>query len=286
MLALIDADTIVYRAAFGAQKTVYNIFIDGELSDIVYGSTLIKITKRINTLKEEFPTSEIIYKKEIVPMSEQFALDCAKNLIVTVLGAVNATSFKCYLTAKNDTTLFRRKLATIQPYKGNRKDFVRPVHYDAIRAYLKAYWRAEIVTGIEADDALSMEQHKHLYWEEDDLKCDSIIISIDKDLLQVPGAHYNFHTETFTFIDPLVGLKNLYKQTLTGDNADHIPGVNGVGPKTAEKLVEKATTEEELATICKSVYNKHNRSIKDFEEVYRLCKLIESEEELQKLCEF
>lgn len=274
MLALIDADTLVYRAAFGAQKTFYNILIDDELVDTLFGTTMIKVDKIIKELEAKYPTSIIKYHKDVMPMSEQFALDCAKNIIIDILDRVKATSFKCFLTAKNDTTLFRRQIATIQPYKGNRTDFVRPHHYDAIREYYKDYWRAEIVTGIEADDALSIEQHKHLYWEGDDLKCNSIIVSVDKDMLQVPGAHYNFRTDTYTFVDILTGLKNLYKQVLMGDNADNIPGLKGVGPVTAAKVLDKATSEEELVKIVKKMYNKHKRTERDFEEVYRLCKLL------------
>lgn len=74
------------------------------------------------------------------------------------------------------------------------------------------------------------------------------MVSPDKDLLQVATedgsiSMYNAHKqEVVTFADaveqfgvepPLIPLV----QSLSGDRVDNIPGVPGVGPKTAAKLV-------------------------------------------------
>jgi len=82
------------------------------------------------------------------------------------------------------------------------------------------------------------------------------ICSIDKDLDQIPGWHYNFVKQIKYKITPEEGLKHFYTQLLTGDRIDNIMGVPGVGPKTAEKILKQCVTEEELFNAVKQTYQK------------------------------
>ena len=50
---------------------------------------------------------------------------------------------------------------------------------------------------------------------------------------------------------------NFYMQLLTGDSTDNIPGLKGVGPKTAEKVLANCTTEEELYAAVLICYINH-----------------------------
>jgi 5'-3' exonuclease len=70
-------------------------------------------------------------------------------------------------------------------YKANRKDMQRPKWLQVVREHLVTDWKATVTDGIEADDAMGIAQCT----EHDG---DSMICSIDKDMLMIPGHHYNF----------------------------------------------------------------------------------------------
>ena len=50
-----------------------------------------------------------------------------------VFDDLQCDEYKAYITGKGN---FRNELAVTEPYKGNRKDAKRPVHYVAIRNHL------------------------------------------------------------------------------------------------------------------------------------------------------
>jgi DNA polymerase-1 len=73
-----------------------------------------------------------------------------------------------------------------------------------------------------------------------------VVASIDKDMLQLPCWHFNFGRNEWTKVSPEEGIKFFYTQILTGDRADNIVGLHGIGPKKAEKLLQDCHTEEDL----------------------------------------
>lgn len=137
-----------------------------------------------------------------------------------------------HLTGKRN---FRNEIAVTAPYKGNRKS-EKPVHYKLIRDYLVYGWDAVVWDGMEADDAIAIEATE--------LKGDGVIVSLDKDLDQVVGWHYNFVKDNLYYVDQETADYNFYKQFLTGDAVDNIKGVHGIGPKKAEKLLQDKTPVE------------------------------------------
>lgn len=144
---------------------------------------------------------------------------------------------------------FRNKIAVTAPYKGQRKG-ERPEHYDSIRAYLKAEWEFVESVEEEADDLIairSTELHK-------DTK-PHIIVSIDKDLDQLPGWHYNFVKGTKYYVDESEALRNLYVQVLTGDRVDNIIGIRGIGKVKANRILSDAATEREMFDACVAAFN-------------------------------
>ena len=129
---------------------------------------------------------------------------------------------------------YRDRVATILPYKGNRDPSKRPVYYDEMREYLVEYFGAELITGMETDDACVMEQ-----WANKDKS--TCLASIDKDLRQCPGHHYNYVKQEFVYVTLAEANKNFWLQVLTGDTTDNIQGIPKVGPKTAEKILHGIT---------------------------------------------
>lgn len=155
------------------------------------------------------------------------------------------TSYDGYLTGKGN---YRNEIAVTAPYKGNRKDVAKPVHYDILREYLQAAWGFEMVTGQEADDAIGIRA----YEMDDD---DYIIYTIDKDLDMIKGWHYNFVKKEKYFVKEEDTLRTFYKQVLTGDRTDNIVGLKGIGPVKAERILKECVTEEEMYQAVLKAYD-------------------------------
>jgi DNA polymerase-1 len=67
---------------------------------------------------------------------------------------------------------------------------------------------------------------------------DKIIISEDKDMLTIPGKLYR-GGELLTIAPDQAQYYHMF-QTLTGDPTDGYAGCPGIGPKTAEKILQGA----------------------------------------------
>ena len=120
---------------------------------------------------------------------EEIALLRVEQLMQEIIHATEADSYRCFLSPSKN---FR--YLVYPEYKANRKDTVDPTHRKACKDYLLSEWNAEIFDGYEADDALAWSQTE-----------ETIICSIDKDLKQVPGRHYNFVKQEFDEVSPLQG---------------------------------------------------------------------------------
>ncbi len=141
----------------------------------------------------------------------------------------DVTSSRHFLTS-GDKSNFRYQFHP--EYKAGRK-LEKPVHYDMLREYLVRDYSATMVYGEESDDRLGIEQTK--------LNPNSIIISIDKDLLQIPGQHFHFVDKERSNVTASAGLHFFYQQVLTGDRTDNIPGIRGVGPVKANRILSGAS---------------------------------------------
>ena len=178
-------------------------------------------------------------------VEEKFALSRVSELVHEVVFVqLECKDYKAYITGKGN---FRNEIAVTEPYKGNRKDMKKPIHYDAIRKHLVEKLGAVLIEGMEADDAIAIEATN--------MGNQAIIVSIDKDLDQVAGLHYNFVKQELYEITPEEGMLNFYKQILTGDRVDNIIGIKGVGPVKAAKLLKDCKTEKEMFDVCVKAYN-------------------------------
>ena len=139
-------------------------------------------------------------------------------------------TWELHLTGK---TNFRDDVAVTAPYKGNRKGTEKPIHYQLLRDYLVKAWNATVSDGIEADDMLAIRSTE--------IGDDSVIVTLDKDLDQVVGWHYNFVKKNKYYVEKDEASLNFYMQFLTGDVVDNIKGAKGIGPAKALKLLEGKT---------------------------------------------
>lgn len=164
--------------------------------------------------------------------TDEVVLSRCNDLVERILDRVDATDYTLYLTGSNN---FRKE---INPeYKANRKDKPRPKWLETCREFLVKEWNAKVTDGIEADDALGIAQRE-----------DTFLCSLDKDLLQIPGMHYNWVKDEEYYVSERDGLRNFWTQTIVGDVADNVFGIYGLGPVKAKKLLDQVqgTTLEEL----------------------------------------
>lgn len=173
-------------------------------------------------------------------------LHSVKKMVEGIVNATSATSHTIYLTGSNN---FRKEVATIQEYKGNRKDTPKPTHYQAIRDYLIDVHKAELIEDMEADDALAIAAHAST--------ADTYVIAtIDKDLDMVEGWHYNWRRDELYEVGKEEGMRNFYKQLLTGDSSDNIPGLFKLtGKKALKKIKDPIEVMDEEIDMWNHVYS-------------------------------
>lgn len=240
---LIDADILVYRVGFSSQKTYYCV----EDKDTGFGYELTSI-KEARTFETDITT-------RVERMSAEFAANRLKEIIKGIQKGTKCKDYKLYLTGKDN---FRDSVAVSYPYKGNRHAD-KPLHYNFLRSLLVGAYGAEVINGQEADDALGIDQTDS-----------TVIATIDKDLLMIPGSHYNINTGTnIEATDPgelrlevgagqpkLVGtgFKWFCAQMLTGDAADNIKGVHRVGGVKAYKVLDKIKHPYDMWTEVEYIY--------------------------------
>jgi 5'-3' exonuclease, N-terminal resolvase-like domain len=159
----------------------------------------------------------------------------------TVYFDLDCEDYEAWITGPDN---FRFDVAVTAPYKGNRKA-PKPKHYDAIRLHLQAMG-AELTLGYEADDAICIRATE--------LKDKCWIVSLDKDLDQIQGWHYNFVRREKYYITEAEGLKRFYKQILIGDRVDNIIGLRGIGPVKADKILADKHTALEMYNECVEQY--------------------------------
>lgn len=237
---MIDADILRYRIGFAAEHVKYRVWLRGEEA---LGPVRI-FNSHKETIKWINEEAEYSYDKTVEVEPVSFCLHSVKETIESILNNTASTSYNLYLTGKNN---FREQVATIRPYKGNRDKSHKPTHYDSITEYLTKYWNAEIIDGMEADDAIAMNRGDS-----------TIIASIDKDLDQLPGWHYNIVKKESYFVTEEEAIRNFYTQLLSGDSTDNIQGIPGVGKKTASKWLKDCKSEKDMYAICKDKYSTFN----------------------------
>lgn len=157
-----------------------------------------------------------------------------------------------YLTDGKDN--FRNKVAKTAPYKGNRIAN-KPPFYDEIRKYLEEYHGFKMEYTQEADDAIGIQHAELTQWN---IKEPIVIASIDKDLLMIPGMHYNIAKKEMSKVSIQQAHTNFWMQVLTGDRTDNIIGLRGIGPVKAAKILERVHACRMQFIEVDNAYSDHN----------------------------
>lgn len=177
---------------------------------------------------------------------------------------------------------FRLMLPSMERYKGNRDDTLRPLLLQETRDYVTRKYRAKVIDGIEADDYLSI-----LAWEgwehyKRTGKFNYLVASFDKDQKGNPGLIFDTmrDSEERTWKHPIPmliddsmgaiwmegnkvkgwGKKFFGYQMLCGDSSDNIKPYQGFklsgrfGDTAAFNLIGHLQTEKEMWTAIVDQY--------------------------------
>jgi len=166
----------------------------------------------------------------------EVAIQRVDELIQRILHETSTPDYQVFLTGSNN---FRNKYNP--EYKANRKDTPKPEWLEQCREHLVLKWNAEVSDGCEADDLMAIAQTKNPEH--------TIICTIDKDLLQVVGDHYNFVKQEFQYVTPLTGRFNFYWQFIMGDKSDNIFGFDGLARQVIPKKMEWMVSELQEACL-------------------------------------
>lgn len=222
--AVIDGDILLFQAGFAAEKAHYLLFWDSKEQEFPSKKEVLAFLD-----ENKIEDYELVRWREVEPLSH--AIQNMETLIASIADTTKVTKVEIYLTGRDN---FRLKLAPW--YKATRNKSYRPVHEKALKDFLvSSHYRAEIVNGQEADDALGIQVCS--------FPQSTILCSVDKDLLMIPGWHYNWSKGTVFYQEFDAALECFYKQLLMGDRIDNIPGIPGLGEvKSSALLKEKGVS--------------------------------------------
>lgn len=184
-----------------------------------------------------------------------------------VISSFNCKALLFCFSGPSDNT-FRCSVSFEKKYKGNRS-YNENYENEAndkmeVVKYIKERYPSLIYNNLEADDLLCMLQDE-----------DTFIYSKDKDLLQIPGMHWDIQKEVFFEVSQSEGLSFLMEQMVTGDTTDNITGIQGSGPVAAKKILEGVTVKNQAFAVMMAYFNKYGivNGIDCFVESWNLLKL-------------
>lgn len=249
---IIDGDPLIYACGFGAESHVYELITedpDGELNSRMWSDgNKMKEWKSEHITRGDWTYLDQI--KTVTPLGEDLAKHILMGRLTDIMKRVEGyvgdrktARIQLLLSGPGN---YREWMATIRGYKSNRKEDAKPHYYQFLRNLMTDEWAAEVIEGCEADDWCSILAREY--------RADGklfMVASIDKDLDQIPGMHYNYQKDVFYRVNSEDALLFFYQQALSGDAGDAIPGCYGIGPGKAEKAIGEwvQTHEEDEARI-------------------------------------
>ena len=167
---------------------------------------------------------------------------------------------------------YRDKIAQLREYKGKRRSR-EPLYasvfddMDAVMYYIVTKYKTIYEPTLEADDVISYVYNKDKH----------VIYSKDKDLMQIPGYHYDIKKNDIIEVSEDDAYMMLIKQVMIGDSTDGIMGLHRYGIKKYEKDFKLMLTPEEAYKRAVEIYIERLgffEGIDTFNENYALCRLL------------
>lgn len=232
---LFDADSLIYQA-------IYKVVTFGEIRALLLNG-------------ESRYSIELEILQKGYDRFEKMAFDIFNE----IENDYNITEIKYFFT--NCKRNFRKDISP--EYKANRK---RNKWVSELRKYLIDYLDGSFASDeYEADDLIYFNAQMY---EIDDY----IICSIDKDLKQIEGLHFDYYQlklkdengeymldefgkelkkrKGFIHIDKIQAQSLIWEMMLIGDASDNIKGIKGIGKVKAAKLLQNRSDWGKLRVLC------------------------------------
>jgi hypothetical protein len=220
--ALVDGDGFAYRFAAAAEKKTY--LVQTGHSQVEEHSSYREAVKAASD-------GGVIWSR-VVKEDMKNVAQSLNSCLSRVTSRTGAGVLHICLAGPEAT--FRSHTARLRTYKGNRHN-EPPALLRELRAYLSSTWGAVLAKSEEVDDILSYMSRE--------LGPDAVVVGYDKDLDQIPGAHYDWVNDKRYNVTDAEARLRLWVQALHGDVVDNIGGCWGIGPSKAQRLVADAIAE-------------------------------------------
>lgn len=155
-------------------------------------------------------------------------------------------------------------------YKGHRRGGPRPLLVQQLREWVEQNYYCWTRPNLEADDVIGiLATHPKL------IEGKKIVVSVDKDLHQIPGRHINPQKPHLGVheISHEAGRRQLAIQVLTGDTVDGYKGCPGIGVKRATRIVEAGGAAHILPIL--ATYLKAGCTEEYFTQQYNLARILQ-----------
>ena len=229
-IILFDADSLIYQA-------IYKVVSFGEFREMIeQGLTRIQIE------------SEILHRG--FERFEKIAFDIFNE----IEQEYNITEVRYFFT----TCVNNFRYEFNNEYKANRKG-KRNKYVNMLREHLVLNLDGALASDVyEADDLI--------YYNTQILSKDEwIICSIDKDMRQIAGIHFDYYQQKkydedgneykvrkgFNYVSELQAENLIFEMLLTGDVSDNIKGIHGIGKVKANKIIKDKTRFGKLVSVCR-----------------------------------
>ena len=285
MYGLLDGDIVLFRCGFAAERTRWHLAYDpmfeyapdgearlfqGEFREHEDFEFKREATDRLDEvcpgIKSRVEGEDYKLWPEVQLEPLEYALQNVRTLVSRLCSECDISEFELKV-AFSDKKTFRHTLAKTRPYKGSRKDSRRPTYEKEIKAYMKENYDCYTAENEEADDLLGI-------WATEYGPHGAVIISLDKDLDQIPGLKYNWLHDVHYDITEETGLYNFFTQLLMGDTTDDIVGLPGIGKGKAAKALHARGGWQEMFDEACLQYQVHSGEEDWYEYMVEMAQLV------------
>ena len=244
MKVLIDGDIIRYRVGFACQHTYYDWWHqdDIEKDEELGGGMVVKASAKepvaecidAKAAKEWIEAAENpelyvrIPRVEVEPLGN--ALSACNLVMDSIIKRYQPCDVVVYFSCPTEDNW---RTAFYPEYKATRPS--RKPHWHAeVQDHMAKKWGCILAPSLEADDLIAMAAATCADEEED-----ACVVTIDKDMDQIPGLHYNWVKDEEYFMTEAEAEFCLQVQCLAGDRTDNIKGIPGMGEVKATKWLQE-----------------------------------------------
>lgn len=247
---LLDGDIVAWRAAAVSEKRHYLVTSEDCLSQFDNHKEALSFSEQLN--------GSLIWNR-LEDRGPGFAYEALQTSLGAIIDYLEPSSTEIYLSGSKN---FRKDIS--KEYKASREYLPKPKHLRYLRETLKLEYGAKEAEFGEADDELGIRAGE--------IGDGCVVASIDKDLLQIPGWHYNWVNGIISKVSEKEASFAFYQQLLTGDRTDDVVGIPGIGPVKAKYILEGGASNRDLCERVWGVYRDHYGEESSLDVWGKLCK--------------